>query len=104
MDESCIFCLDPLKQNPTSNPFGCSCKILAHESCLHAWFHQKQNIECPICHTVRTENPVVVYVEVPMEQEERRSFRRNEKAIAACCCILIGWAISLTIIDLVFRK
>jgi hypothetical protein len=105
MEESCMVCLDPLKENPTSNPFGCSCKILAHEACLRSWFHQKQKLECPICHTVITQNPVVIYIQPPrQEEEERRVYRRNEKAIAMCCCILLGWAISLSILEFVFQK
>ena len=104
MEESCIFCLDPFKQNPTSNPIGCSCKIIAHESCIHAWYHQKQQVECPICHVVAIQNPVVVYVQLSDQQQERQISRATEKAIAFCCCMLILWAISLSIIDFLFRN
>lgn len=100
-----MFCLDPVKQQAQRlNPTGCACMIQAHESCLHAWYHQKQQIECPICHTVANPNPIVIYVQQPVvEQQAERVYRRNEKAIAVCCCMLIFWAISLTILEFIFR-
>lgn len=103
MDSSCLFCLDIIKENPTQNPVGCSCKIHAHQSCFQNWFTQKERMECPICHTVAVPTPFhhdqvhVVFVERPTETRPNRT---SEKAIAMCCCILLGWAIGLTVIEL----
>ena len=110
MEATCLFCLDPIKENNTRNPIGCQCAVHAHESCIHAWFQQKQQIECPICHTVSIPNPVsyeniqIVYIERPEVQETRRYFRANEKAIALCCCVLLGWSIGLTIVEAVWGR
>jgi E3 ubiquitin-protein ligase DOA10 len=113
MQQTCLFCLDPIKEN-TLNPIGCQCTIYAHQSCFHLWFQQKQQLECPICHTIAIPNPLsyenvrVVYVESPeqrtMERNIQRRFRNQEKAIAMCCCVLFGWSIGLTILELVFGK
>lgn len=104
MEENCLFCLESIRGNPTVNPPGCSCKIQAHESCLHAWFTQKQQLECPICHTVATPNPIVILIENRQLIEEENLFQRNQKLVAACCCVLMFWAISLTLLDRVFRE
>ena len=88
MEESCLFCLETIQENLTANPTGCFCKIEAHQACLHAWYIQKQCIECPICHTVS--------ILTPVEDQER--FQLNQKIVCACC-ILFFWAISIRILD-----
>ncbi len=109
MEQTCLFCLDPIKGN-TLNPIGCQCTIYAHESCFHTWFQQKQQLECPICHTISMPNLIspenihVVYVEAPQNTNIQRNFRNQEKAIALCCCVLLGWSIGLTILELVFGR
>jgi len=109
MERICLFCFDPIKENNTRNPIGCQCAIHAHESCIHSWFQQKQQIECPICHTVSIPNPVsyeniqIVFIERNQSREgERRAFQANQKVIALCCCVLLGWSIGLTIVEAVW--
>ena len=111
MQPSCLFCLEPVEKNGLGNPIGCSCTIQAHAACFDQWFHQKQQLECPICHTVSIPNAVavenirIVFVDATRErQTEQTRFRGHEKAAAFCCCLLLGWSIGLTIIDLVSRS
>ncbi len=113
MQPSCLFCLEAVKTPELQNPIGCRCKLVAHSSCFDQWFAQKNQMECPICHTVSIPSPVayeniqIVYVEttraVRQEQQERR-FRGHEKAVAFCCCLLMGWGIGFTILDIVFQS
>lgn len=103
MEETCLFCLEPLQGNPTGTILDCSCKIFVHESCLHAWYTQKQCFECPICHTITIQNPIVVVVS-QRNQETEETYQRHQKLAAGCCCILLFWAISLLILDFVFAK
>jgi hypothetical protein len=110
MEHNCLFCLEPVKESTTLNPIGCQCAIHAHEACFHTWFQQKQQLECPICHTVSIPNPVpfdnihIVYVQAPQERDMQRRVRNHEKAVAMCCCILLGWSIGLGILEVVFGK
>jgi hypothetical protein len=109
MSTFCLFCLEEIQGTPTPNPIGCPCKIQAHESCFHAWFQQKQSIECPICHTVsiptpfQYENLHIVFVERRGDPEARRRVRNNKKAVAVCCCLLLGWTVGLTILEAVYQ-
>jgi hypothetical protein len=104
----CLFCLENVdKNNSLQNPIGCHCSIIAHKQCFQTWFDQKQQMECPICHTLALPNPVViddihiVYIDTTMVQEHRRRYRGHEKAIAFCCCTLLGWAIGISVIEAV---
>jgi hypothetical protein len=105
MESICLFCLDPIKENRTPNPIGCQCSIHAHQACFQTWFHQKQQLECPICHTVSIPNPVVhenihiVYVQSSEPRDFQQRVRNHEKAIGMCCCILLGWSIGLAILE-----
>lgn len=108
MEPICLFCLESIKENSTQNPIGCQCVIRAHASCFRTWFHQKQQLECPICHTVSIPNPVVydnihiVYVQSGESRNTERRMRKHERAMAMCCCILLGWSIGLTILEAVW--
>ncbi len=106
MEPSCLFCLEPISEKLTLNPIGCPCKILAHKQCFEHWFVQKNQMECPICHTVSVPNGVmldnihVVYVNTTRMQElERQDAKRHDACIGFCCCILLVWAISMTIMN-----
>jgi hypothetical protein len=107
MEASCLFCLEPVKQDSIQNPIGCQCRIVAHTQCFNAWYQQKQQLECPICHTLAIPNAVhvdnirIVFVDTSQRSESQRRFRGHEKAVAFCCCLLMGWAIGFTIIDLI---
>jgi hypothetical protein len=111
MEKPCLFCLESIKENPAPNPIGCQCKIQAHEKCFHVWFEEKQQMECPICHTVSVPNHIVnetihvVYMNTYRERqrEEGERYRRNEKCMGLCCFVLLGWTIGLTILELVYR-
>ena len=51
--QSCIFCLEDLKdQTPLnfSNERVCSCKIYSHVDCWMQYHLHKGFFECPICH------------------------------------------------------
>ena len=110
MGETCIFCLDDIKErNQVINPIGCACQIKAHGSCLQTWFEQKNQYECPICHTVSQANPILPFVHVLYVREEPPSRYRvpnanQQKCIGCCCLVLIFWSISLIILDYVYRK
>jgi E3 ubiquitin-protein ligase DOA10 len=109
MEESCLFCLEPVKSTEGSvNPVGCSCQLKSHGTCLQEWFEQKQQYECPICHTVSTPNPSqpvyhVVYVQQDVPIHNPMIDPRHQKCIAVCCLSLMGWTVILTILDLIFR-
>ena len=111
MEPTCLFCLDPIKDNPAQNPIGCSCKIFLHPECLQQWWNQKQQIECPVCHTIAIlnrqpepqENLQIVYL--PMNEETPQRIRRSqEKCIGFCCLGLLLWSLSLVILNYVFEK
>lgn len=108
MSGSCIFCLEDIQEGAIQNPIGCSCKILAHESCFTLWFQQKQSLECPICHTVSVPTPFhhenlhVVFVREERRDSQERQYRSNQKAMAMCCCLLLGWSIGLTILEAIY--
>ena len=107
MDKPCLFCLETIKENIMSNPIGCRCKVSAHQDCFEKWFHEKNQMECPICHAVSIPNRIVhddihvVYVHI---NEENRRVSGNDKAVGFCCCILIAWSISLSILSYVMNR
>ncbi len=109
MQPSCLFCLETIEKEKFENPIGCRCNIAAHRSCFEQWFIQKQQMECPICHTTAIPNPIVnndihvVYIDTTNVMEHQREYRRHEKSAAFCCCLLLGWGLGLTILDLVFQ-
>jgi hypothetical protein len=103
MEDSCLFCLEPVRENHTVNPSGCSCKIVAHEACIHAWYSQKQSLECPICHTVVIQNPIPVF-EINQALEERRVYQVNQIIAAGCCFLVMAWFTSLSILEYVYNR
>ena len=105
-----MFCLDPVKSSEVAfNPIGCSCQFKSHGTCLHEWFEEKRQYECPICHTISIPNPTqqqvvrIVYIE-GIPRNNSLVDERHQKCIGFCCLTLFGWAVILTILDLVFRK
>lgn len=109
MNSSCLFCLEPIEKDGIQNPIGCPCKVTAHQPCFRQWIQQKNQKECPICHTVSVpnqssyENIHIVYVNTSSETRRRDTSRSNEKAAAFCCCLLIGWAVGITVLNLAFE-
>lgn len=109
MNVSCLFCLELMTENKTRNPIGCACKLSAHKQCIETWFQQKNQMECPICHTIAIpnrmmlENFQIVYIDMTAERRREERFRNHEKAAAFCCCLLLGWALGFTVIDLISR-
>lgn len=107
MEPSCLFCLEQIKENVPINPIGCPCKIQAHKQCFEQWFAEKNQIECPICHTVSVPNRIaldtihVVYIQQPQVDTHYNAMAGHEKAAAFCCCLLLGWAVGITILNLV---
>lgn len=110
-----MFCLEQLKTNETVlNPIGCNCLYKSHGTCLQAWFEQKQQYECPICHAVslgplhsRTNpvvGPLVRVVYVQREQEEDGIPERHQKCFGICCLGMIGWAIFINVLDYILYK
>ena len=108
--QSCLFCLEPVDTQVVTNPIGCACRISAHANCFHEWFEQKQQMECPICHTVAIPNRIayenihVVYINTTDVGRRQRQMRSQDKAALFCCCVLFGWSIGLTILETVFGK
>jgi hypothetical protein len=115
MEETCMFCLETLKQNEMAfNPIGCQCQFKSHGPCLQSWFNEKQQYECPICHAVSVPNPVqsqvhIIYIQqdpIEIERErgeslnERRITQAQKKCVALCCLGWIFWSLSITLIDL----
>ena len=109
MNQSCLFCLEAVEKEGQENPIGCHCKIIAHTGCFKQWFEQKQQMECPICHSVSVPNRItldnihVVYINMA-EPRRNRLMNGHEKAVGFCCCLLMGWAVGLTILDLIFQN
>lgn len=107
---TCLVCLDPIKENPAPNPIGCQCRVHMHPACFQQWFEQKQQIECPICHTVSVPNRLaydnihIVYIQMAPDTSQERSFRTREKYMAACCCGLLLWTLVLVILDSVYQS
>lgn len=107
MEQSCLFCLEQIKENVMMNPIGCQCKLHAHPQCFEQWFAQKQQMECPICHTVSIPNRMVmdtvhvVYIQTPQDRPRFNPMVGHEKAAAFCCCLLLGWSLGITILNLV---
>ena len=108
-----MFCLESVKSVELAfNPIGCPCQFKSHGACLHAWFEEKHQYECPICHTVSVPNPVQpVYQIVYVQRDEpvNRSFyplipQRHQQCVGVCCLGFLLWWLALTIIELIFKK
>jgi hypothetical protein len=109
MESSCLFCLEVIREAFPPNPIGCSCKIQAHKHCFDAWFVQKNQMECPICHTIATPNQIhdtihIVYIDTTEVQPRHHQENQQKKAAVFCCLLLMGWSIGMTIIDVVSRS
>lgn len=106
MEPSCLFCLEQIKENRMMNPIGCQCTLQAHTHCFEQWFQQKNQMECPICHTVSVPNRMVmdtvhvVYIQTP-QVVRQNPMVGHEKAAAFCCCLLLGWPVGITILNMV---
>ena len=103
-----MFCLETVKLVEVAfNPIGCPCQYKSHGSCLQAWFEQKQQYECPICHTVSISNPtqpVVRIVYVQREQEVTRIPERHQKCVGYCCLGIVFWVIFINILDYILYR
>lgn len=109
--QPCLFCLEPVEKGQVANPIGCACRIVAHQTCFTQWFEQKQQMECPICHTVAVPNRIayenihVVYINTTeIDRTRQRDVRGRDKAVMFCCCLLMGWSIGLTILEAISAK
>ena len=109
----CLFCLEDLKENQECpNVVGCGCEINCHSSCLETWFQQKNQMECPICHTVVQQNPssrvelshtyMVVHIRDPRNTEQIRNIQSREKCVGFCCLTLLFWWIAALILEYAF--
>lgn len=111
--ETCMFCLENLKPQECSlNPIGCQCAYKAHSSCLVEWFEQKNQYECPICHSVSLPNPIhnraspIQVVVIRREQSHMLDEvdPSSQKCMGWCYLGMIIWIIIVNIIDLVLRS
>ncbi len=99
--EPCLFCFEPVS---STNPLGCVCRFQAHKECLDKWFAEKNQMECPICHTVSFLNPItIIYIRPTEERIRFNPIVRNERAGAICCFIFLAISFALTILNLVAR-
>jgi hypothetical protein len=113
MESTCLVCLEPIKENPAPNPIGCSCKILLHPACFQQWFDQKQQLECPLCHTIAlptilAHNIHIVYVnttetENAINQNRQRQQQKRDVYLGICCCGLLFWTLLLVILEIQAR-
>ena len=111
METSCLFCLEPIRETFPPNPVGCPCKIQAHKQCFDAWFAQKHQMECPICHTVAVPNHILqdeihmVYIQNPttIQRDIERYGHQHRKAALFCCALILGWSVGMTVLDLILR-
>ncbi len=110
-----MFCLEPIKSTELAfNPIGCHCVFKSHGTCLQAWFQQKQQLECPICHTVSMPSPVqpvalpayqIVYVQEPPQEMNRFRITRGQQKCAGYCCIgFLLWWVALSIFEFAIKK
>lgn len=107
-----MFCLEPVKSTEVAfNPIGCSCQFKSHGGCLQTWFEQKQQYECPICHTVSVPNPVVpvyqvVYVQQePLENNRPSSLTPAQQKCAGYFCLgFLLWWVILSIFEFAIKR
>ncbi len=109
----CLFCLEELKDSEECpNVVGCGCELHTHPQCLQAWFQQKQQMECPICHRVVLMNPVhrvepprefvIVHVQDTRDEERLRRIQSHEKCVGFCCLTILFWWIGALILEYAF--
>lgn len=101
-----MFCLEVVKSNEQAfNPIGCQCHFISHGSCLHSWFEQKHQYECPICHAVclisPIQPPVIVYIDRERQPERSDISRRQKQCMSICCLGVLFWALFMTVIEYV---
>lgn len=87
METQCLFCLEDVKENNQNSI--CQCKYHYHQKCIDLWFQQKQQLECPICHTVAV---IVRYPSVTI----------GKVCGFCCCCSLFSWIIMILLLE--FKK
>jgi hypothetical protein len=104
-----MFCFERIKSTELAlNPIGCPCQFKSHGSCLQAWFEEKNQYQCPICHTVSVPYPVqqsvvqVVRLEEPRRSRYAEIPERQQRCIAFCCLTLLLWALGLTILEYLY--
>ncbi len=106
-----MFCLEPVKSTEMAfNPIGCPCLYKSHGNCLHAWFEEKQQYECPICHTLSIPNPAqqqivrIVYIQNPeIPHNNPLVARPYRRCVGISCMILFLTILILTLIDIISR-
>ncbi len=109
-EKSCLFCLETVKHSEqVGNVIGCSCEILCHGPCLEAWFQQKNQMECPICHAVSVLNPaqstphppevIFIHIQDPQREERYRTIEGREKCVGFCCLMIVIWWIGGIILE-----
>jgi hypothetical protein len=109
----CLFCLEDIKESHgCPNVVGCGCEVKCHSSCLQAWFEQKNQMECPICHHVTVMNPanyvepppayVLVHVQMVRNQERISRIQGHEKCFGFCCLTVLLWWILALIFEYAF--
>ena len=97
-----MFCLDPIKEHEQAfNPIGCPCLYKSHGSCLQMWFEQKNQYECPICHTVSQLNPIQATHIQPtiMIIRQQDPYNSHQKCLGGCCLGLIVWVIIINLVN-----
>ena len=110
MNSPCLFCLEVVGKDTLANPIGCHCKLYAHTSCFEQWFQEKNQMECPICHTISIPNQIaidnirVVFVDTTnatLQIRRNTLFSKQGKIAAVCCCLFlfIGWSLGSTILS-----
>lgn len=106
VETSCLFCLEELKEfEGSTNGLRCGCEVHCHSSCLQAWFQQKNQIECPICHRVNIVNPiqsrefVILRIQNPEREERYRHIQSHEKCIGFCCLTIVFWWLGAVILE-----
>jgi hypothetical protein len=110
MPDLCLFCLEELKESERCpNVVGCGCEVKCHISCLQAWFQQKEQMECPICHHVSVMNPiqppreyVIVHVQALRNEDQIQRIQFREKCAGCCCLTLLVWWIGGIILQYAF--
>lgn len=92
-EEPCIICLNE-KNTQQLRGIDCECKYYIHQKCHIEYVNHSQKMECPICHTVTTENPFltgrIVYIREKDKTEDKSCVNA---CIGGCCCYLIIMAI-----------
>jgi hypothetical protein len=116
MPPLCLFCLEELKENQgVPNLVGCGCELHTHSACLHLWFDQKQQLECPICHRVSIPNPmqsmqeqqqreiVIIRIQDPEREDQLRRLQSQEKCVGFCCLFILIWWIGAIIMEFAIK-